>query len=322
MEYFQTYYWHRIEKRWKIGRKLDSAFVQSERKRESTSLDITSSFFWSSPCIFAAPCKPVRLEIPALCTRDAICLQASEMLDNTMVNSASMIPFCSCCKSQPVKVSISYWLLLCLGAGGSTLTAALATPAALPDCLLQLYSCPLAFKPTIEPRKQDPVQKSGCKYEVPPPPLLLGMELSLLLHPELLELTTVGDAANAAAVVDAMISPCHTTRARAHTLQIHTHNNTISSPRTRGTHSYLRVSPRVCNSCKGSRFWICLSTRTNALEIARIGTKILDILVSSLWPWCFLTSVRLTIHLAIHRWINSTLHSLVSLWCLFNRVCI
>ncbi len=222
MEYFQTYYWHRSEKRWKIGRKLDSAFVKSERKRESTSLDITSSFFWSSPCIFEAPCKPVRLEIPALCTRDAICLQASEMLDNTMVNSASMIPFCSCCKSQPVKVSISYWLLLCLGAGGSTLTAALATPAALPDCLLQLYSCPLAFKPTIEPRKQDPVQKSGCKYEVPPPPLLLGRELSLLLHPELLELTTVGDAANAAAVVDAMISPCHTTRAYTHTTNSNT----------------------------------------------------------------------------------------------------
>jgi hypothetical protein len=125
-----------------------------------------------------------------------------------------------------------------LGAGGSTLTAALETPAALPDCLLQLYSCPLAFKPTIEPRKQDPVQKSGCKDEVPPPPLLLGMELSLLLHPEVLELTTVGDAANAAAVVDAMISPCHTTC--AHTLQIHTHNNnTISSPHTRGTHFLL-----------------------------------------------------------------------------------
>ncbi len=254
MEYFQTYYWHTSKKRWKIGRKLDSAFVQSERKRESTSLDITSSFFWSSPCIFEAPCKPVRLEIPALCTRDAICLHASEMLDNTMVNSASMIPFCSCCKSQPVKVSISYWLLLCLGAGGSTLTAALATPAAFPDCLLQLYSCPLAFKPTIEPRKPDPVQKSGCKYEVPPPPLLLGMELSLLLHPELLELTTVGDAANAAAVVDAMISPCHTTRARTHYKSHTQQQNNFLTSHTRHTFSTSEFLHEFTILAKGADF--------------------------------------------------------------------
>lgn len=37
----------------------------SLRAAQNTSLLSTSSFFWSSPCTFAAPARPVRLLIPA-----------------------------------------------------------------------------------------------------------------------------------------------------------------------------------------------------------------------------------------------------------------
>lgn len=73
-----------------------------------TSLEITSSFFWSSPWILTAPWTPVRLEILALWTKEAICLQAIEILESTIVSSASITPACSCFNNQPVNVWISY----------------------------------------------------------------------------------------------------------------------------------------------------------------------------------------------------------------------
>lgn len=96
---------------------------------ELTSLEMTSSFFWSSPWMLEAPCSPVKLEIPALCTSDAICLHARAMLESTIVSSPSMSPACSFFSNHVVSVVMSYWLFCCcLGAAGSapTLTAALA----------------------------------------------------------------------------------------------------------------------------------------------------------------------------------------------------
>lgn len=59
------------------------------------------------------------LTILDLCKSDAICLQASDMLERTMANSASMLPACSCCNSHVVKFTISYrffGFLICAGA--------------------------------------------------------------------------------------------------------------------------------------------------------------------------------------------------------------
>jgi len=47
-------------------------------------------------------CTPVRLEIPARCTREAICLQAREMEESTTVISLSITPSRSCSSSQLV----------------------------------------------------------------------------------------------------------------------------------------------------------------------------------------------------------------------------
>lgn len=43
----------------------------------------------------AAPAIPVRLLTPALVTRDEICLQAIDMLLNTVASSVSRLPFAS-----------------------------------------------------------------------------------------------------------------------------------------------------------------------------------------------------------------------------------
>jgi len=59
---------------------------------QKTSLLSTSSFFWSSPCTFAAPARPVMLLMPARCTRLAMVLQAVAMEDSTTTISPSMSP--------------------------------------------------------------------------------------------------------------------------------------------------------------------------------------------------------------------------------------
>jgi hypothetical protein len=93
------------------------------------------------------------LEIPARCTRDAICLHAREMLESTMVSSPSMTPACSCFNNHVVNVVMSYWLFFCcLGTGGSKLTAAALaeeeqlTPRTLVCC---------ARRPARDPYKLD-----------------------------------------------------------------------------------------------------------------------------------------------------------------------
>ena len=45
----------------------------ARRALQKTSLEMTSSFFWSSPWMLAAPARPVRLLMPARFTRLAIC---------------------------------------------------------------------------------------------------------------------------------------------------------------------------------------------------------------------------------------------------------
>lgn len=72
------------------------------RQLEKTSLETTSSFFWSSPCTLAWPANPVRLLMPARFTKLAICLQAVAMDEMTIANSESKVPFCSSCKIQKI----------------------------------------------------------------------------------------------------------------------------------------------------------------------------------------------------------------------------
>lgn len=53
---------------------------------------------------------------------EAICLQANEMLERTIVSSASMWPACSCFRSHVVRFSISYLFFFTLAgavAGGA-----------------------------------------------------------------------------------------------------------------------------------------------------------------------------------------------------------
>lgn len=49
---------------------------------------------------FCAPATPVRLEIPARFTREAICLQARAVEAMTVASSPSMVPFCSSCNDH------------------------------------------------------------------------------------------------------------------------------------------------------------------------------------------------------------------------------
>jgi len=64
---------------------------------QNTSLETTSSFFWSSPWMLAAPAKPVRLEMPERLTSEAICLQAVATEERTTASSGSSEPLaCSC----------------------------------------------------------------------------------------------------------------------------------------------------------------------------------------------------------------------------------
>lgn len=53
------------------------------------------------------PWPPVRLIMLDLCSSEAICLQAKEMLERTMVSSASIWPDCSCFSSHVVRFSTS-----------------------------------------------------------------------------------------------------------------------------------------------------------------------------------------------------------------------
>lgn len=64
-----------------------------------------------------------------LCNNEAICLQANEMLDRTMVNSASIWPACSCFSNHVVRFSISYLFFLLIGVG---VAAGLVGPAPVP----------------------------------------------------------------------------------------------------------------------------------------------------------------------------------------------
>lgn len=54
------------------------------------------------------------------CSSDAICLQANDMLDSTIVSSVSVYPACSCFSSHVVRFSISYLFFFTLpaAAGG------------------------------------------------------------------------------------------------------------------------------------------------------------------------------------------------------------
>jgi len=65
---------------------------------ENTSLETMSSFFWSSPEMFCSPARPVKLEMPALFTMDAICLHATAIDDSTTASSLSILPSCSSCQ--------------------------------------------------------------------------------------------------------------------------------------------------------------------------------------------------------------------------------
>ena len=53
----------------------------ARRALQKTSFEMTSSFFWSSPWMLAAPARPVRLLMPARFTRLAICT-VHETLDS------------------------------------------------------------------------------------------------------------------------------------------------------------------------------------------------------------------------------------------------
>ena len=72
------------------------------RQFEKTVLETTSSFFWSSPDEFWSPCRPVKLEMPALFTMDAICLHATATEDSTTASSLSILPACSSCNDNKV----------------------------------------------------------------------------------------------------------------------------------------------------------------------------------------------------------------------------
>ena len=117
---------------------------------------MTSSFFWSSPWMLDAPWSPVMLEIPARCTRDAICLHAREMLESTMVSSPSMTPACSCFNNHVVNVVMSYWLFFCcLGTGGSKLTAAALAEEEEEEQLTPRTLACCARRPARDPYKLD-----------------------------------------------------------------------------------------------------------------------------------------------------------------------
>ena len=70
------------------------------RQLPKTSLEITSSFFWSSPDWFERPARPFMSARLARCTREAICLQARPMEEMTVANSPSTVPFCSSYRQQ------------------------------------------------------------------------------------------------------------------------------------------------------------------------------------------------------------------------------
>lgn len=78
------------------------------RQLQKTSLEMTSSFFWSSPCTFCAPAAPVRLLMPERDTRELICLQARATEDSTVASSPSMVLFCSSCGGEQARVVVVF----------------------------------------------------------------------------------------------------------------------------------------------------------------------------------------------------------------------
>lgn len=133
-----------------------------------TSLEMTSSFFWSSPWMLEAPCNPVKLEMPALCTNDAICLHARAMLESTMVSSPSIAPACSFFSNHVVRVVMSYWLFCCCSGAAAAGSASTET-AALTEALLFLkltIRCFPAPRPTTDPCSEDPATDSFGDTEV------------------------------------------------------------------------------------------------------------------------------------------------------------
>mmetsp|Transcript_661 Transcript_661/g.1551 ORF Transcript_661/g.1551 Transcript_661/m.1551 type:complete len:265 (+) Transcript_661:814-1608(+) len=79
---------------------------QLRRHSPKMSLEMTSSFFWSSPWTLVSPARPVMLDRPALVTSELICLQASAIELSTTAISFLMFPFISCFSSHVVKVMI------------------------------------------------------------------------------------------------------------------------------------------------------------------------------------------------------------------------
>ena len=80
----------------------------ARRQLQNTSLEMTSSFFWSSPCTFSAPASPVISAIAARVTMELICLQAVAMELSMIAISESMVPAASCLSSHTLSVFIPY----------------------------------------------------------------------------------------------------------------------------------------------------------------------------------------------------------------------
>ena len=59
----------------------------------------------SPTCTFAWPAAPVRLEMPARDTSEAICLHASDTDAMTVASSPSMLPFISSCDCETSKTA-------------------------------------------------------------------------------------------------------------------------------------------------------------------------------------------------------------------------
>ena len=85
--------WRKSQICWEL-----TVLPEALKQFENTSLDTMSSFFWSSPEMFCSPARPVKLEMPALFTMDAICLHATAIDDSTTASSLSILPSCSSCQ--------------------------------------------------------------------------------------------------------------------------------------------------------------------------------------------------------------------------------
>jgi len=85
--------WRKSQICWEL-----TVLPEALKQFENTSLETMSSFFWSSPEMFCSPARPVKLEMPALFTMDAICLHATAIDDSTTASSLSILPSCSSCQ--------------------------------------------------------------------------------------------------------------------------------------------------------------------------------------------------------------------------------